>query len=128
MKNIITILILLISISGFAQIEKYAGTYEKKEKRPTGEVLEVVLELKSDGTFQCTFYQDQLDYEDDDKGKGKWIVKNGEILFSAEQGIDVNTEYTMNFDGTKAKIDGDKLIFKESKMVWPPRVPLSKKK
>ena len=100
----------------------------RKRKSDQQEKFWKLLELKSDGTFQCTFYQDQLDYVDDDKGKGKWIVKNGEILFSAEQGIDVNTEYTMNFDGTKAKIDGDKLIFKESKMVWPPRVPLSKKK
>ena len=128
MKNLLIILTLLISSSGFAQTEKFAGVYEKKEKHDSGIILEVVLELKSDGTFYCTFYQDQLDYEDDDKGKGKWSIKNGEIQFSSEQGIDINEEYSMSFDGTKAKIDGNKLIFKESKMVWAPRVPLTKKK
>ncbi len=128
MKKVITILVLLNSISGFAQIKKYAGLYEKKEKQPSGEILEVVLELKSNGTFYCTFYQDQLDYEDDDKGKGKWNIKNDEIQFSSKDGVDINEKYSMDFNNTKAVIDGDKLIFKESKMVWPPNVRLTKKK
>lgn len=127
MKNLIVILALLISSSGFAQkgkLGKFVGTYEKKEKYDSGIILEVVLELKSDGTFYCTFYQDQLCYVDDDKGKGKWSVKNGQIQFVSEQGIDVNEEYSMNFNETKAVIDGDKLIFKESKMVWPLKSPI----
>ena len=113
-------------MSAFAQSEKFTGTYEEKSKQPSGEILEVVLELKPDGTFFCTFYQDQLDYKDDDKGKGKWHINNGEIWFKADQEKDIDKEYSMNFDGTKAKLDGNKLIFYESKMIWPPRVPLTK--
>ena len=128
MKNLIVILALLIWSSGFSQTEEFVGIYEKKEKHDSGIILEVVLELKSDSSFFCTFYQDQLCYEEDDKGKGKWKVDNGVILFSAEQQKDVNKEYNLDFNGTIAEIEGNKLIFKESKMLWPPRVPLIKKK
>jgi hypothetical protein len=127
MKNLLIIFTILLTFSSYVQVDKYSGIYQEKSKRPTGEILEVVMELKSDGTFYCTFYQDQLDYKDNDKGKGKWTVKNGEIEFSAVKEFDINNEYTMDFNGTKAKLEGSTLTFTTSKMIWPPRVPLSKK-
>lgn len=122
----ITLLSLIACNIVFPQNERFIGTYEEKVKHDTGEILEVVLEIKSNETFTCSFYQNQLCYQEDKKGQGKWTVKNEEIWFFADEGNDVNEEFSLNFNGTKAKLEGSRLIFYESKMIWPPRVTLTK--
>ncbi len=126
MKYLICIAILTLSISAFGQTDKFVGLYQTKTSRPTGEILEVVLEIKADGTFYCSFYQDQLCYKDDDQGQGKWVIKGEEIWFIANEKSDVNEEFTLNFNGTKARLENDKLVFFYSKMIWPERVPLTR--
>src|SRR6187431_3252891 len=116
MKYLIAAFTLILSLSACKQADKFSGTYQEKREQPSGETLKIVLELKQDGTFFCTFFQDQLDYKDNDKGKGQWAIKNNEIWFSARPEKDVNIEYTMNFNGTKARVEGKKLIFFESEM------------
>lgn len=97
MKYLIFILSILLSVPGLSQIDKFTSTYKKIIEGSNYIVFEVVLRLKPDGAFFCSFYQNQQDYMDDDKGRGKWIFKKEEIWFSADKLKDVNKKFTLNF-------------------------------
>ena len=126
MKNLIYFVTIIIGLNSFSQSVKYVGLYENKTESEDGIKVEYKLSLNSDGTFLFHFYQDQIFYEDNDKAKGKWSVKNNSILFLVNRKVDIDENHKLDFGKTKAKIENKNLKLYDSGIFWINDVELKK--
>ncbi len=141
MKQIITTLFLIFSLSVFAQTNQFTGEYERKFG-PTEEehIIEYKLTLNQDGTFLFHSYSNfggVNPTEVNKYGKGKWTSKDNMITFSSAK-EDFDKKYTLDFNTSVARFitknPRDKsdqavktrLTILESKISWLQRLDIFK--
>ncbi|MDH3698798.1 MAG: hypothetical protein OEQ81_09045 [Flavobacteriaceae bacterium] len=148
MKRLITLLLLVLSSSLFAQLDQIPGTYFRQlGKGP--HVDTYTLTLHEDGTFLFHFYRKSdlsIPQEEHKYGKGKWTIEMKKnfstntfiVVFLADSVKDFDGKHTLDFNGSKARFVGkseravtDKAVqtrlqFFESGINWMERVAIYK--
>ena len=142
MKQITTTLLLIFSLTLFAQSNQFIGDYSRtladtEEKH----IIEYKLALNQDGTFVFHSYskmQGGVPPEVNKYGKGKWISKDNLITFSTNKQEDFDEKYTLDFNKSIArfvtknprdksdKIVKTRLTFLESGIFWMERLDIFK--
>lgn len=126
MKHIFIIILMQMALTVFSQSEKYIGHYSFKSESDDGIVIEYDLTLHSDGRFLFHFFQDQLCYTDDLKGKGKWRIIDSKLIFSANEKNDIDEDYTLNLNNTKATVLNGVLKLYDCEIEWLNNTELTK--
>lgn len=147
MKNFLFIALMMSCLSSCSQSHDIAGEYEKLSK--TGSV-QFLLKLHPNGTFHFDSYSikqiegnlrinGNLTAETSMSGRGKWRADNDVIYFGTDRDSDIDYNYTLNFDDTKAKYKNEssknssdeqpiaKLEFFESGIFWIDGLELKKR-
>ncbi|WP_396194198.1 copper resistance protein NlpE N-terminal domain-containing protein [Flavobacterium sp.] len=129
MKQLLFILIVLLSSTINAQTDEYSGSYAFYVKAKKGEIIDYKLTLNADHTFLFTSYVNNNTNEYFQKGKGTWSVENKIVKFTTEP-TDLDKEHNLNFSGSTARLikksprdTSDKIIptalqFYKSKIFW----------
>jgi hypothetical protein len=105
MKSLFTFLVLISSMTLFAQADKVAGDYALKLGTTDSNLFEYNLTLNQDGTFLFHYHSNILKATPPDSnkyGKGKWTVANNVITFSTDKQKDLDEKYTLDFTNSKA--------------------------
>ena len=141
MKNIITILFLILNFTLFAQSNQFVGDYTLSLGEGGKHIIEYKLSLNQDGTFLFHSYskiQGGIPPEVNKYGKGKWSAKDNIITFSADKKEDFDEKYTLDFNKTTARfmtknprdksdrVIKTKLTFFETKIFWLERLDIFK--
>ncbi|MFB9079618.1 copper resistance protein NlpE N-terminal domain-containing protein [Flavobacterium procerum] len=141
MKKFITTLLLISSLSLFAQSNQFSGEYNRSLNEGDKHIIEYKLTLNQDGTFVFHSYskiQGGNPQEVNKYGKGKWIAKDNLITFSADKKEDFDEKYTLDFNTSTArfvtknprdksdKVVKTKLQFFESEIAWLKRIDVFK--
>ncbi|WP_149274342.1 hypothetical protein [Pareuzebyella sediminis] len=152
MKNILIIVLLMSHLCSCSQSHEIAGEYEKVSNSGS---VQSLLKLHPDGTFHFDSYsvrqiegpnlritspgKENLPAEPSISGKGKWSAENDIIYFTTNGDTDVDHNYPLNFNDTKAKFKNEssnnsseekaiaKLEFLESGIFWIDGLELKKK-
>ena len=130
MKYLLTTILCYISLGLSAQNESNIVVYEQIYSINGKGILKRQLSLYSDGTFLFHSYRRINDQspEENKYGKGTWTSKNDLLLFTADEVLDIDKKYTLNFNQSKARIFKDSSIrFLSSKIPWGKGMKLSKK-
>ena len=141
MKTIVTFLILVSSLTSFAQTDKVSGDYKLAIETKDNNTLEYELTLSQDGTFSFHYYSKLIHGtppEVNKYGKGRWTVENNVISFFTEKEKELDEKYTLDFTNSKARfvakssrdktdrIVDTKLIFLKSEIFWMEKIEMSK--
>jgi len=133
MKQLLTILFLTISLTLFAQTEKYVGNYIAHFDFNENGTITYTLILKPDGTFTFHNYRkiSAKNPEENSFGQGTWKVEKDNVLyFYTDTTTELDEKNTINFTNTKArfitksprdksdKIVKTKLKFYDSEIPW----------
>lgn len=111
MKYFLIIAWMLPCLSSCSHAHDIAGEYEKLSKN--GEVQHV-FKLHPNGTFHFDSYavrqiegnlriDGNIPAEPSTGGRGTWSVENDVIYFGTDRDTDIDHNYTLNFNGTKAR-------------------------
>ena len=134
-------------MSSCSQSHDIAGEYEKISKSGS---VQSLLKLHPNGTFHFDSYavrqiegnlriKGDLPAEPSISGRGKWRAENDVIYFGTDRDTDIDHNYTLNFDDTKAKFKNEssknssdektiaKLEFFESGIFWIDGLELKKR-
>ena len=106
MKQLLCVLFLTISSSITTQTNTVAETYEQRYEMNDGGIITYKLTLNSDGTFQFHFYRKlicSICKEENQFGKGTWTSEGKLVFFSADKSTDLNDEFILNFNASKAR-------------------------
>lgn len=132
MKQTITTLLLIFSLTIFAQSNKVTGDYNRILTIEGGDLFDYKLTLHQDGTFLFHYYskiKHGTPPEVNSYGKGKWSIKDNLITFS-NQKEDFDKKYTLVLNNSKARfitknprdktdqIVQTNLVFLESEIFW----------
>ena len=142
MKLLTSTLLLIFSLTLFAQSTQFTGDYSRTlsdtEER---HVIEYKLTLNQDGTFVFHSYsklQGGVPPEVNKYGKGKWTSKDNLITFSTNKQEDFDSKYTLDFNNSTARfktknprdksdqIVKTRLTFLESGISWMERLDVFK--
>jgi hypothetical protein len=141
MRVIFTILILISSLTSFAQTDKVIGDYELAIETTDNNAFKYQLTLSQDGTFSFHYYskiKNGTPPEVNKYGKGKWTIENDLISFFADKQKDIDKKNTLDFTNSKArfitKSPRDKtdqriktrLQFLKSEIFWMARIEIFK--
>ena len=141
MKNIITILFLILNFTLFAQSNQFVGDYTRSLGEGGKHIIEYKLSLNQDGTFLFHSYskiQSGIPPEVNKYGKGKWSAKDNLITFSTDKKQDLDEKYTLDFNNSIArfvtknprdksdKVVKTRLAFVESQISWMQRIDIFK--
>lgn len=141
MKTILTFLILILSFTSFAQIDKVSGDYKLAIETKDNNTLEYQLNLSQDGTFTFHYYsniKNGIPPEVNKYGKGKWTIENNVISFFSDKQQDIDNKYTLDFTNSKARfitksprdktdqIIKTRLQFLKSDILWMAKIELFK--
>jgi hypothetical protein len=141
MKLLLTRLLVLFSLTTFAQSNGFAGEYNRTFSAAGDHLIEYKLNLLQDGTFVFHSYskiKNGFPSEVNKYGKGKWTEKDNVITFAANKQEDFDEKYTLDFNTSKARfvtknprdrsdrIIKTKLTFVESEIPWLQRLDLFK--
>lgn len=131
-----------------SQSHDIAGEYEKISKSGS---VQYLLKLHPNGTFHFDSYsvrqiegnilriEGSLTMEPSLRGRGTWRAENDVIYFRTDRDTDIDYNYTLNFDDTKAKFKNEpsknssnekaiaKLEFFESGIFWINGIDLEKR-
>lgn len=102
LKHLLVLLVFILSFNSFSQ----SGTYVREPKQNDGSILKWTLNLNDDGTFLYHFYRNlagKLNPEEHYYGKGTWKKEGKLILFFSKKEDDLNEEYTVNLNNSKAR-------------------------
>jgi len=107
MKFLISVFFLVFGEGLSAQVDDHTGTYEIHSIAADGSFeLRRSITLNADGTFIFHNYR-MVDIgvppETNLWGKGKWKADKNQIQFSANEEIDIDEKYSLNFNNTKAR-------------------------
>lgn len=103
MKPYVCLLIVFVSIQAFSQ----SGVYVREPVLKDGTKIKWTLTLNSNGTFLYHFFRDvsaisKGSAKENYYGKGTWVLEGNIItLFSKE--TDINEQYTVNLNQSKAR-------------------------
>lgn len=138
MKNIVVIVLMMSCLYSCSQSHDIAGEYETK----SGSGI-YLLKLYPGGTFQFDSYttglKQGLPAEPSISGRGNWRAENNIIYFSTNPEMDIDQNYTLNFNDTMAKFQNEsskkspnektivKLEFLESGIFWINGIELKKR-
>lgn len=136
MKLLISIFFLVFGKGLSAQVDNYAGTYVLHSIETDGSFeLKRSIILNADGTFVFHNYrriEKGIPPETNIWGKGNWKGVKNQIHFSADEEIDIDEKYSMNFNMTKARYKtksprdiSDKVI-KKSLIFYESDIPIIK--
>lgn len=125
-------------LCSFSQVQEIAGEFEKKSRTSI-----VLLKLYPSGTFQFDSYTKGLKAgtpaEPSISGIGTWSAENDVIYFATNPDTDIDHNYTLNFNDTKAKFKNEsskdlpsekatvRLEFLESGIFWINGMQLKKR-
>lgn len=141
MKSILTFLILILSFTSFAQIDKVSGDYKLTIETKDNNTLEYQLNLSQDGTFTFHYYsniKNGIPPEVNKYGKGKWTIENNVISFFSDKQQDIDNKFTLDFTNSKARfitksprdktdqIIKTRLQFLKSDIFWMAKIELFK--
>lgn len=101
MKNSATILLMAFCLHSYAQSHEITGEYATTQGS-----VHYLLKLHPNGTFHFDSYNKGfhgLPAEPSIGGRGTWSVENGVIYFGTDPEQDIDHNYTLNFNNTKAK-------------------------
>ncbi|CAD0007035.1 hypothetical protein [Flavobacterium chungangense] len=138
----ITTLLLIFTLTSFAQSNQFVGNYERSLGDTEGKhVFEYKLTLNQDGTFVFHYYSNMkqgIPPEVNKYGKGKWSAKDNLVTFFSNKQEDFDAKYTLDFNNSTArfvtknprdksdKIVQTKLTFLESEISWMRRIDIFK--
>lgn len=141
MKTILTFLILILSFTSFAQIDKVSGDYKLAIETKDNNTLQYELTLSQDGTFTFHYYsniKNGIPPEVNKYGKGKWTIENNVISFFSDKQQDIDNKFTLDFTNSKARfitksprdktdqIVKTRLQFLKSDIFWMAKIELFK--
>ncbi|MFV8347794.1 hypothetical protein [Flavobacterium sp. ZB4P13] len=141
MKLLLTTLLLIFSLTIFAQSNGFAGDYNRTFSKEGDHLIEYKLTLHQDGTFLFHSYKNikqGIPPEVNKYGKGKWTEKDNVITFSSNKQEDFDEKYTLDFNNSKARfvtknprdktdrIIKTRLTFVESEIFWIQRLDIFK--
>lgn len=139
MKIKLTLFLLISCLTSYAQSSKLVGEYHMKNDN-SGMSQEYTLILKEDGTFLFNQYwkespkrlyfkdQDGMQSTGNEKGKGKWIYKNNTVVFISDTESEIDQNYRLNFNNSKAKLENNSsLVFWKSELFWLENLKMKKK-
>jgi len=141
MKALSLFLLLISSLTLFAQTESIAGDYTIKFGDEVSSIFEYKLTLKQDGTFYLDYYsfiKNGIPPEKKSFGKGTWTEKNKVITFVSDKQKDLDEKYTLDLTNTKGRFitkstrdKSDKIVktqlqFLESEIPWLSRIKMLK--
>ena len=142
MKQITTTLLLIFSLTLFAQSTQFTGDYSRTLSDTDGKhVIEYKLTLNQDGTFVFHSYSNiklGTPPEVNKYGKGKWTAKDNLITFYTNKQEDFDEKYTLDFNKSIARfvtknprdksdqIVKTRLTFLESGIFWMERLDVFK--
>lgn len=139
MKIKLTIFLIFSCLTSYAQSSKFVGEYFMENDK-SGAFQKYTLILKEDGTFLFNQYwkespkrllfkdQDGIQSTGNQKGKGKWIYKNNTVVLSSEAKSDIDQDYRLNFNNSKAILENNSsLVFLKSELFWLENLTLKKK-
>lgn len=141
MKTLFTFLILMASLTSFAQSGTITGDYALSLPSNQGDLIEYKLTLKEDGSFEFHYYlniKQRIPSTINQYGKGTWKVKDNVVSFLSDKQNDFDEKHTLDFTATKARFltksprdTSDKLVktqlrFLKSEIPFMERVDLLK--
>jgi hypothetical protein len=141
MKLLLTTLLLIFSVTVFAQSTGFTGDYNRTITTTGNDMFDYKLTLNPDGTFLFHYYskiKNGIPPEVNKYGKGKWSTKDNVITFSSNKQEDFDEKYTLDFNNSKARfitknprdksdrIVKTKLAFVESEISWIQRLDIFK--
>lgn len=141
MKSLLVTLLLIFSVTVFAQSNSFAGDYNRTLNTTGNDMFDYKLTLNQDGTFLFHYYskiKNGIPPEVNKYGKGKWTAKDNVITFSSSKQEDFDEKYTLDFNKSKARfitknprdksdrIIKTKLTFVESEISWMQRLDIFK--
>lgn len=141
MRVLLTFLILVSSLTTFAQTNKVIGDYKLAIETTDNNAFEYQLTLSQDGTFSFHYYskiKNGTPPEVNKYGKGKWTVENNLISFFADKQKDIDEKNTLDFSNSKARfitksprdktdqIIKTRLQFLKSEIFWMARIEIFK--
>ncbi|QLG46615.1 hypothetical protein [Costertonia aggregata] len=148
MKYILLIVLMMSCLWSCSQSHDITGEYEKVLKSGS---VQSLLKLNQNGTFRFDSYSvrqidgtnlpvnENLPTESSISGKGRYRVKNDVIYFTTDGDTDIDHNYPLNFNDTKAKFKNGysknssneraiaKLKFFESGIFWIDGLELKKR-
>ncbi|HKK11730.1 MAG TPA: hypothetical protein VJ945_02790 [Flavobacteriaceae bacterium] len=115
MKNVFIIVFLLFNLNLSAQ----SGDYVRKVETKKGEILEWTLSLHPDGTFLYNFYRNlgKPYPEENFYGKGTWKSNQSLVFFFTDKERDIDEQYELNLNNSKARIHGKSIRDKSNRVV-----------
>lgn len=141
MKSLLTTLLVLFSLTTFAQSNGFSGDYNRTLGSAGDHFIEYKLTLHQDGTFVFHSYskiKNGFPPEVNKYGKGKWTAKENVITFFSNKQEDFDEKNTLDFNTSKARfitknprdksdrIIQTKLTFVESEIPWMQRLDMFK--
>jgi len=124
MKKIALILIITFQTALIAQTETVFGNF-KKTIDTKSESIQFQLSLNENGTFVFHYSKNihcASCSQEELQGKGTWKVKNEAFIFKSKKRKDLNEEYTVNLNNSKAKFENQKvngvLVFFETDLSY----------
>ena len=141
MKSLLTLLLVLLNLTVFAQSNTFSGDYNRTINTTENDLLDYKLTLNQDGTFVFHYYSQIINGippEVHKYGKGKWTAKDNVITFTSNKQEDFDEKYTLDFNISKARfitknprdksdrIIKTKLTFVASEIPWMQRLDVFK--
>jgi len=134
MKNFLFIALMMSCLYSCSQSHDIAGEYESKSESSI-----FLLKLYPSGAFHFDSYNSGfqgLPAEPSISGRGTWRAENDVIYFGTNADMDIDHNYTLNFNDTKARFKNEsssndkaivKLEFFESGIFWINGIELKKR-
>jgi hypothetical protein len=96
MKLLLSTLLLILSVTVFAQSNAFAGDYNRTINSEVNDTFDYKLTLNPDGTFlfhYCSKIKNGIPPEVNKYGKGKWTAKDNVLTFSSNKQEDFDSKY-----------------------------------
>lgn len=138
MKIILAFCIIVFGFIAAAQSPEYVGEYYCKNDNTSMQQLYTLI-LKENGTFEFEQYWKEKivnrwrsdgsgESNGYEKAKGSWVFKDGVILFRTNRETDIDQNYRLNFNDTKARLENKtSLVLFTSGIFWLENLMLEKK-
>lgn len=127
-KKLLLLLLITLQTSLFSQSENIIGDYKKTiDTRSDSSIY--LLSLNEDGSFIFKHSKNihcAACPQESEKGKGTWKEKKGIIFFKSKEGKDINEEFTVDLNYTKANIEENIISFIESEIPYLKDIQLAK--
>ncbi len=143
MKNLLLIVMAMSGLFSCSQSHDMTGEYERISKSGS---VQYLLKLHPNGIFSFDSYgfrqiegkntqiKGNMPTEPSMSGRGKWRAENDIVHFVTDRDVDVDHNYPLNLDNTKARFKNPsdekamaELEFLESEVFWISGIELKKR-